>query len=229
MHNVKIYAHRGNHIIYTENTLEAVKSAINLPIDGVEIDVRCTADGQAVLMHDAELSRVTDVHAKLKSLKLNELKNIKTHCGQPIAALDEVLSLFTEDKLLNIECKTVEAADASIALIKSKKVTTHCLISSFIPEALALAHQKLPTLETALIAEDDFYDNLERATALKCSALHFCGSKLSEQNIVDSKATKIRLVAWTINDINLAKKLHAFGIDGIITDFPQKMLGHKIV
>ncbi|MDT8347796.1 MAG: glycerophosphodiester phosphodiesterase family protein, partial [Flavobacteriaceae bacterium] len=205
---MKIYAHRGLHNVYTENTLEAVNAAFELPIDGVEIDVRCTADEHAILMHDDQLDRVTNAQGVIERFTLMELYKIKTRCGQSIATLDEVLQHLPKEQLLNIECKTLEATKVSIALLLNRK-QNNLLISSFIPEALAFVAQQMPSVETALIADEDFEQNLEHAIRLNCKALHFCGSKLIEQNILDAKAAKLRLVAWTVNDAVLAQKLYA--------------------
>ena len=76
-HKFIVIAHRGDHTIYPENTLEGYKQAIKNEVDYIEIDLRTTSDGQLVSMHDATVNRMTEGKGLVKDLTLAQIENLK--------------------------------------------------------------------------------------------------------------------------------------------------------
>ncbi len=112
---MEIIAHRGNHDLYLapENTLEAIKHAWDLNVDGVEIDIRLTGDMQIVVFHDAQTGGLTDGNLTVCNSRLNELKELsitgRDRSFPPlkyrIPALEEVIVTIPPDKSMFIEIK----------------------------------------------------------------------------------------------------------------------------
>ena len=142
-----ILAHRGDHEHAPENSLSAIEAARARGFDGVEIDLRLSADGQLVLQHD----RVTPQGREVAQLARNDLQQ---HAGHAVASLPEVLACLPPHFLLNIEIKVPAAAPALERLLRSVKARPQLMLSSFhhavvmrlsqnlnLPGGYLLAHQ----------------------------------------------------------------------------------------
>ncbi|CAN5133177.1 hypothetical protein BH09BAC6_BH09BAC6_17660 [soil metagenome] len=124
-HKFVVIAHRGDHTIYPENTLEAYARAIKNDADYVEVDLRTTKDGKLVSMHDATLNRMTDGKGLVKDLTLNEIENLRINVkNKPDSTLykvptfEQILKLCKNKIHIYIDFKE---ADASATFIMLKK------------------------------------------------------------------------------------------------------------
>jgi glycerophosphoryl diester phosphodiesterase len=97
---MKVIGHRGAAGLALENSLESIRLANSLPVDGIEIDIRLTADNQFVLCHDPTLSRTSDSHLYINASSLKELKKATLNNGEKIPALEQVLSTIEGQKLV---------------------------------------------------------------------------------------------------------------------------------
>ena len=119
---MEILGHRGWTARATENTAAAVRAALACGADGIEVDVRVTADGTAVCSHDATLRRVAGVHVRVDAATVDELSTVRLPCGSGLAVLAEVAALGTGSARLVLDLKSdprpdllVEAALAGLA------------------------------------------------------------------------------------------------------------------
>ncbi len=111
---MKIFAHRGSSGTHPENTLAAFRAAAALPIDGVEIDVHLTKDGEVVVIHDEKINRTTNGKGYVKDMTLEELQQYDAGSwfseewgGERVPTLDEVLEIYEDTShRLNIEIKS---------------------------------------------------------------------------------------------------------------------------
>ena len=114
-----------------ENTIESVKKAIELNVDGIEIDVFKSKTGELVVYHDPFLSRLSNSNAFIEQISLDSIKKIKLLGGQSIPTLNEVIEIIPENIFLNIELKGENTA------IKTNKVIIEYINrSNFTPQAL---------------------------------------------------------------------------------------------
>ena len=110
-------AHRGDSSLYRENTLEAIKSAIDKGADVVEIDVHLSSDGEVVVIHDPTLERLWGCAKQVKKLTWSEISAIRTD-GYRIPLLREVLELFKDkNSLLMIDMEITEPAVPSVKVV----------------------------------------------------------------------------------------------------------------
>ena len=98
-----IIGHRGAMGHVTENTLESVQKAMDLDVDGIEIDIFKCKSGELVVFHDKNLSRLTDSNGLIESLDLDSIKKIRLQKKYIIPTLTEVLDLIRGKVFLNIE------------------------------------------------------------------------------------------------------------------------------
>ena len=129
---VLVVAHRALHTKYPENSLAAIRHSIDIGIDMIEIDVRQTADGVLVLMHDASVQRTTDGKGQVNELTYREIKNLhlknssdynQTH---PVPSLQAVLELTKDKILVDIDIKEAPVKKL-VELVRSTRTTDQVL------------------------------------------------------------------------------------------------------
>ena len=138
---VEVTAHRGGARIAPENTISAMEAAVNALADYAEIDVQETRDGEIVLLHDTNLSRVTGVDAKIWDLTYAEVSQLdagikfhKKFRGEKIPSLGEVLDYCRGKIRLNIELKynghNPDIVPKVVRLIEEHDFVDSCVITS---------------------------------------------------------------------------------------------------
>ena len=109
---MKVFAHRGASGYAPENTIVAIKKAIEMKADGIEIDIQLTKDGKIVVMHDWKVDRTTTGRGYVYELDYDYIKTLdagqwftKDFIGETVPTLEEVLDILPKDMMLNIEIK----------------------------------------------------------------------------------------------------------------------------
>ncbi|WP_143230173.1 glycerophosphodiester phosphodiesterase family protein [Boudabousia marimammalium] len=115
---------------YLENTSASFEAAVKLPADVIETDARTTKDGVAVLIHDPDLSTVSDVSTPVQALTWDEIKRIKLHDSSTLMRVDEALSAFP-DTYFNIDMKDEGALDSVFSAVQDTNAQERVCISSF--------------------------------------------------------------------------------------------------
>ena len=153
---MKVLAHRGARAHVAENTVAAFDAARAAGVDGIEFDIRLSADGVAVIVHDDDLAVATDGTGSLAETTHDQLRSIRVAGAEPIPTLDEALAAM-DGLLAMAELKAVQDPDGSIGASAVLAVTADRLravpdliVTSFDPVALAAARERLPGVPTAL-------------------------------------------------------------------------------
>jgi glycerophosphoryl diester phosphodiesterase len=204
-----IIAHRGASAYRPENTISAFKEAIKMKADGIECDVRMTADNKLAVIHDATIDRTTSGKGKVKDYDLNQLKKYG------IPELQDVINLIKRtDILLFVEIKDKGSEKQIAEAIKKNKMESRTVIVSFYAESLEKV--KNYGIKTGLILS-------KRPKTIDLKAGWLVPSKyiVAEQLIEDAHKAKLKVLAWTVDDIKLAKKLSDLGVDAISTNKPD--------
>lgn len=133
-HRFIIVAHRGDHTIYPENTIEAYSQAIKNDADYIEIDLRTTSDGKLVSMHDGSVNRMTDGKGLIKDLTLEQIQNLKVGVkGKPdtatyrVPTFEQILKLCKHKIHIYIDFKEADAS-ATLAMLKAFHMQKEVLI-----------------------------------------------------------------------------------------------------
>jgi glycerophosphoryl diester phosphodiesterase len=140
-----LLAHRGFPSKFTENTIQSFSHAIRLGVDGIECDVQKTRDGQFVIFHDFNLTRLTGINASINTVDFVEIKHLKLSGNSTIPLLQDLLSIIPENLLLNIELKqSIEISDLKniYNILSSFIPKERLLISSFHHELLSFFIEK---------------------------------------------------------------------------------------
>lgn len=239
-----IIAHRGFSGRYPENTLLAIKKAVELGVDWVEIDVWLSLDHRVFVFHNARLDRKTNCSGRIMWKTYKDIRKCRIKkTNQKIPVLEEVFPLIKKKTKLNIEIKSVWAAKPVAELIKKHKMRGRVVISSNDVKALRIIKSELPSVKTALLFVN--YPHIRwDAFVLPLSKLLFRlvqsvvlflaeSAKADKVNISYLFATKqfikrlhkkgYRVNVWTVNTRALMKKLINRGVDGLITNYPDKL------
>ncbi len=191
----RVIAHRGFSSAAPENTIAAVRAAIEIQADMVEIDVTLTADGHIVVIHDETLDRTTNGERPGFRLHLAELQRLDAgswfaprFAGERIPTLDAVLDEVEGRILLNVEIKS-EAVDRGIvakvaSAIRRRGMIDQVVVSSFSPTALEQMHSEAPEIRTAVLYNTKFHkgqDAVEIVTDLGASVFNIKRQRLTKK------------------------------------------------
>jgi len=234
-----VIAHRGNRVAAPENTIEALRQAVEMGVDGLEFDVRVTRDGIPVLMHDPDLDRTTNARGRVVDHSLHELQSVDAGARSPgwagrgvrIPTLEEVLDAFRETPMV-VEVKVPGAAEPTERLVRTFGARARVVIGSsergvmsrFTDSDLDLCasiEQALQLLPTALLRRTP---RLQRYQVLSLTD-RFYGVPVPILAMT-AAATRVGIPThvWTVNDPRQAVRLWDAGVAAILSDDPAALL-----
>ena len=235
----EIIGHRGACGYAPENTIVSIIKAHELGIKHVEFDVKLTGDGEVILIHDDTLDRTTDGSGSIGSWSLRDVQRLdagswfsKKFSGERIPTLKDALLLLNDLSLsVNIEIKPssgreLETTAAVCTVIKRfwHNKDSLPLVSSFSEKVMGIVSEKLPACDRALIVMDIPNNWQSKLCILGCNALHAWFKPLKKSNVREIKKFGYLLRCYTVNDLKLSRRLFGWGVDGIFSDFPDKLL-----
>jgi len=221
--------HRGAKGHVAENTVASIKKAIELGVDGIEIDVFRCLSGEIVVFHDKTLDKLTNGSGYIEEKSLSELKELKVLGSKhSIPTLEEVIKSIGKGVILNIELKGPNTSKGSLEMankyIKLGEInSSDILFSSFNWKELTALRKLDKNVKIALITEDDPLKAIPTALTLNAVAINPNYKKLNQGNVKKIVSSGLKIYTWTVNnkfDIIKVKKLK---INGIITDFPERI------
>ena len=225
---VMIIGHRGAMGHIAENTIPSIKKAMELGVDGIEIDVFKCKTGELVVFHDEKLDRLTNSSGFIESLELDSIKNILVLDKYRIPTLEEVLQLIDGQVKLNIELKGYETASPTNHLInqyinKGGWTDDKFIISSFKWDELEKFRSINKIVSIAILTEFDPIEAIPIAKKLDALAINPNYKSLNEDNINEIHANGFKIFPYTINEFSDIKRMIELGVDAIITDYPERV------
>ncbi len=232
--NVELIGHRGQRIQNgpPENTVASVDAALAAGAEGVEVDVRLTADGVAVCLHDPDLLRVAGLPNLVRHLTFEELRRVALVNGDVAPRLEDVTEVARGRGLLVVEVKHDPAdrrpiAASVVAVLQRAKLNDKVVFSSFSSQLLDQARRLDPQLRRALVTGPDrpAAAGLRRVVAAGHAELHaHLRTVLADHEIVElARQHGCRLRCWTVNREVDARLLAVAGVACFITDDPATM------
>lgn len=242
-----VCGHRGASGHAPENTLAAFRLARELGATWIEFDVQLSADGLPIVLHDDTLERTTNLGQPLRpaQLTLAELKKLDAgswfgprFAGEKIPTLDEVLAEFGSSLGLNIELKsklgfeTDNGLERKVAeVVRKHNLQDKVLISSFDPFRLIALYQSDPDLRLGALYTDrskDYtpaFDPFTLAYTFKAVALHPPFGLVNETLLNRAHNENLQVNTWTVNEVSDMQRLIGLGVDMIITNYPDRLVG----
>ena len=229
----RVIAHRGGGALAPENTLAALRLGAERGFRGVEFDVMLAGDATPVLIHDETLERTTGTpgevaaksYAELAALDAGAWKGARWR-GERIPRFEDAAKLCRELGLwANVEIKPAAghetatgAAAARVAADVWRDAPLPPLLSSFSVEALDAARRAAPELPRGHLFDAVPADWRARLEAHACVALHCNWRSLDAALCARIHEAGYAILAWTVNDVTLARTLLAWGVNAIFTD-----------
>ena len=220
----ELIGHRGAPRERPENTLASFLRALDLGADAVELDVHATRDGVVVVHHDfvprATPSSPALARRPIAQLTAAELATFRVE-GEPIPRLSEVLAALGGRAKVYVEIKGRDIEAAVIDTILGAAAERSTAVHSFDHRAVLRAREQDPKLPSGILLASYL---IEPASALRAAKArdYWQESSMIDENLVDAvHRANGRVIAWTVNDPEHARRLAAMGVDGICTDVLQ--------
>jgi glycerophosphoryl diester phosphodiesterase len=225
-----VIGHRGAAGHEVENTIPSIDKAISFGVDAVEVDVFLCKSGELVVFHDENLSRLTNSNAFIESLTIDSIKKIDVLNNHKIPTLEEVIKFINERVHLNIELKGLNTAKPTYELLQSlfldkQQLIKKISISSFNWEELDIIYDLDKDIPIAVLIEKKPIEMaINQAKKINAKAINIDYKLLNRKVVKKIKSENLIINAWTVNEINQIKRIINLGVDGIITDFPDRVI-----
>ena len=223
-----IIGHRGAMGYETENTLASIEKALELGVDMIEIDVFKIKSGETVVFHDDRVGRLTNGAGNIEEYNIVDLKALTLDGGHKIPMLQDVLKLIDGKCELNIELKgenTAERVDYILDyyIEKNSWDKEDFVISSFNWDELRKFRELDKDIKIGVLTEEDPLNAIETAKELNAVAIHPDFSTLDKAKVEQMQKEGFKVYTWTVNDEGDIQKMKSFGVDGIITNYPDRV------
>ena len=221
--------HRGAKGHVAENTIASIKKAIELGADGIEIDVFRCLTGEIVLFHDKTLDNLSNGTGYIEEKSLSELKELNILGSKhSIPTLEEVIKSIGKEVFLNIELKGPDTSKGSLEMVnkyvKTGKIKlSNILFSSFNWNELVKLRNLDSDVKIALITGEDPLEAISPALSLNAIAINPNYKKLNKDNVQKIFSSGLKIYTWTVNNKLDIIKVKSLKVNGIITDFPERI------
>jgi glycerophosphoryl diester phosphodiesterase len=229
-----VIAHRGASGHAPENTMVAFRRAVELGARFIETDLQMTRDARFVAMHDFTVERTTNGRGHVRDLTLAEIAELdagkwfdRAFMGEHVPTLEQVLDFARDaDILLYLEIKYEVAYGLHHSLaaeLASKNDTARVVLLSFDPATLDGIRQFDRTLMTGLLVEAPHPDSVKLAIGV--GARQFCprADLITPELVAEAHASDLHVATWTANKPDQMRRLINAGVDGVMTDFPDRL------
>lgn len=213
--------HRGAAGLAAENTLPGFELAARLGVDAVELDIHW-AHGALWVIHDATLERTTDGAGALEDSDFNTLRRLDAGAGAPIPLLEEVLAVIPASIGINIELKGKGCAAPAAAMLATH-LERDLLVSSFDYGELQRFHRLRPEIPVAPLFSRWRPDAWRRAAQVEAWSINLAARIATDARINVAHERGFKVLVYTVNDPADAARLTRSGVDGLFTDFPDKI------
>lgn len=235
MANPWVVAHRGASGHAPENTMAAFRRAVEMGARFIETDIHLTRDAQLVAIHDLTLERTTNGTGMVKQYTLEHLRQLDAgawfapeFAGERIPTLDEILGFAREaDIVFYLELKADAAWGVEHALINALRraeEAARTVVLSFHTNSLSTVTRLDPTLLTGHLMEQVASDAVERAARAGARQIAPHVDSVTPELVEKAHDEGLQVVTWTVNEPARMREMMAAGVDGIMTDYPDRLV-----
>jgi glycerophosphoryl diester phosphodiesterase len=231
---MRILGHRGASADHPENTLAAFAGAMAQGADGVELDVMRCRTGELVVCHDDWLDRLTGLHLELRSASWSTLRRLDVgsrlgFAPATLPRLEEVFEALPIDAVVNVELKSGHGDDARALsvevgrLLSQRQLLERTFVSSFDPVCLLHLAQAFPAVRRGLLLDPGkawFPQAWLWLPVVASMSVHPHFARCTPERVGRWQRVGLQVVAWTVDDLDEARRLRALGVDWLITNRP---------
>lgn len=233
----KIFAHRGFSSKYPENTMLAFRKAVEIGVDGIELDVHLTKDNEIVIIHDEDIKRTCNGEGLVKDMTLAQLKKFDASATfkgvygkNEIPTLREYFELVrSTDVITNIELKTgvyeyPTIEQRVIDLVREYGLENKIIFSSFNHFTVKRCEEIAPEIKRGFLTGDWLYDFGKYTAERNVQCCHPWHITLNEETVREIHAAGREINTWTVNEYEDIERLSAMGVDCLIGNYPDRMI-----
>jgi len=230
-------AHRGSSGQCPENTRAAFLRATELGADMIELDCQATCDGAVVVIHDETLDRTTTGRGRVRGHTLKEIKALdagswfaREFAGEEVLTLEEAIEILRGRVEINLEIKGDDSPGRleihCVGIIRSLRFVERTVFSSFSPPRMRLVRDLAEDARIGVLMDSgtSWNEGFALAAELDAEALHPERSLVDRSAVVEAHRRGLEVRVWTVNRPSEIESLAALGVDGIFTDFPERLL-----
>lgn len=219
---MQLFAHRGVSAVAPENSLTAFEKALDLGVDGIELDVRLVA-GDAMVIHDADLDRTTTGKGSVYELNKQQWQQLDAGDGNSPPSLQQILALVCGRCAVNIELKDAQVVDAVARLIPQAIseygfAEEQLCVSAFDHHALVALQRLLPRHPVAPLISASPLDYAACGAPFAAQAIHSYVETTSQELVDDAHARGMDVRVYTVTRAEDLLRLHAMGVDAVFVN-----------
>lgn len=228
-----VIAHRGASGHEPENTIRAFELGISQGAQMIELDLHLSRDRRVVVIHDDDLSRTTNRSGRIAELSLAEIRLADAGKGERVPTLEETIETARNRVELYLEIKDAGAGAETVRVVRDLAFTSEALIASFDLRLMRKLRNEvrdirlglivgLPTLSSFSMSRETIPWALSRRLNFDVLSIE---TVLCQPMLVDRVKRKGRkLYVWTANDQNAYQKVVSCDVDGIVTNYPDRLV-----
>ena len=220
-----VIGHRGAAGYKIENTISSIKKAIELKVDYFEVDVQETKDGEIIVFHDFELDRLTNSKGKISELNYSDIKKVVVKNEEHIPTLKEVLKLIKNENVnIFIEIKTQNIEKKVIEIALKYLTKNRFILGSFYHKVVKNIKKIDNEIETLSLLEGYPVDISSIIKDSKCDYLGLGYGFIDKEFVSEIHKNSCKVFVWTVNRIEDIKNMYNCNVDGIISNYPDRVL-----
>lgn len=214
-------SHRGASAYEPENTLRAIKRALEYTVDMVEVDARETRDGQIVVIHDETLQRTTNGRGYVHQTSFSQLRRLDAGKGERVPTLQGVIDLVKCRVGLVVELKDPRTADKVAEILAKNNFVDQTIVTSFIHSAVKTVKEVNPQIKTGVIFRSAPIKPSQLALDANANALFPYHKYVTTRMIDDAHSNYLTVNVWTVDTREEIEHYAEIGVDGVVTNRPD--------
>jgi len=242
-----VFAHRGGSALAPENTVAAFDRAVALGVDGLELDVRLSRDGVAIVHHDAHLDRTTDARGPVEALTAAELARVDAGCRCPgprqgaawssdvgVPGLARVLERYPHHRcIIELKLDSDRLVREVVELVRGAHAEARVCLGSVSWAALRRVRQLAPDIATSAARAEVRWSLYRSWLAWPIAGAPYGGYQVPERSgwttivsprfVAHAHRAGLRVQVWTVDEEDAARRLLSWGVDALITDRPDRI------
>lgn len=219
-------AHRGASSYAPGNTIEAFRKAVRLGVDVVEFDVHHTKDNRIIVMHDHNVKRTTDGIGLISNLSFKEIRKFHEPNGELVPTMQEALDILKDKCICKIDIKDKSMEKKIIDIIKKNRMENSVIIVSEILSVLEKIKQLFPEIKTELGGLKKgipIEKIIKKAKRIKADFISPHYSITTKKLVEEAHKNGLKVDVWTVNEKKTIEKMKKIGVDGITSDYPDRI------
>ncbi|HEX9915836.1 MAG TPA: glycerophosphodiester phosphodiesterase family protein [Candidatus Bathyarchaeia archaeon] len=220
--------HRGAAGYESENTLRGFERAVQLGADMVELDVHLCASGELVVIHDDTVDRTTDGSGSVGGMTLGELRALDAGKGEKIPTLDEVFAALQGRVAVDVELKGLGTAEPVYELVdglvrRRRWALSKVLVTSFDWGMLEELRGLSDRIRLGSLIHREPFRALRFASEIRAYSVNPFHESMDAGYVREAHRLGLAVYPWTVNEAADIERVKGLGVDGVISDYPDRV------